>query len=168
MLSGSWLHPKQIASLGNFPRSDLSRDSTHLCDDIYLYFLSMSLEKKGQEWLRERTQDFSNSSLLLAVYYMSACYSKPCNFSKFYIPDCLSNSAKAEPTLTMLYPEVKLHLEKWRWSWHSLKTFLRNLSHLTTVSGQMFTLFSMTKRKTDQSDQVQTLSMPWLHSKKNW
>lgn len=46
MLSGSWSHPKQIASLGHFPRSDLSRHSTHLCDDISLYFLNMSLEKK--------------------------------------------------------------------------------------------------------------------------
>lgn len=75
-------------------------------------------------------------------------------------------TAKAKPTLTVLYPQVNLNLEKWRLFWHSLKTSFRNLSHLTTVSSQKFIPSSVTKKRKDRRDQVQTLTMPWLYSKR--
>lgn len=43
---------------------------------------------------------------------MSVCYSSPCNFSKFYIPGQLNNSAKAKPTLTRALSSSKFTFRK--------------------------------------------------------
>ena len=128
-------------------------------------------KKKGQEWrgreLKLLIRILSYVLTEFQIYYTSVCCSRPHNFLDFYIAGYLNNLAKVKPAFTAPYPQVNLNFKKWRLSWHGLKAFLRNRSHVTTVSRQKFIPSSMTKR-TVQRDRVHTLSMPWLYSKKTW